>query len=366
MTFNAAQPDKSYFANTHQVGGIRTGTLDYPDTSGRTGSRVAFFNTGGGLRFTVALDRGADVVEAMYNQYSLAYLSPNGYKPPEHAYQRGSEWLASWSAGLITTCGPVSIGNAQGKIPGQEGVHGRFSNTPASIEAVSNADPARNKLDMSLAVVVSEARMFGPHVEIRRVYHCTLGSNVLRIHDTVSNLGNETMPHHYLYHCNFGYPLLGPGTRVIAKGKAFRNWARPGEGFMDPESKWMKQIKTISEPLDTHKGSGEHGMVLQPTADADGMCHVGLYNPSLKLAVEMIYPQKDLPNLANWQHLGPGGSYVTGIEPHYGALVARDDADYTRTKLEPGESREYDFSMQVREGEEAVAFADEYDGEITV
>ncbi len=366
MTYNPANPDASLFASTHQVGGIRTGTLDHPDTGGRTGSRVAFFNTGGGLRFTVALDRGADVVEAAFNQYNLAFLSPNGYKPPEHAYQQGSEWLASWPAGMITTCGPVSIGNPQGNIPGQQGVHGHFSNTPAAVESIQNADPGRGKLEMSLTAIISETRMFGPHVEVHRTYRCTIGKNELHLHDVATNRGNEPTPHHYLYHCNYGYPLLSPGTRVIAGGKVFRNWARPGSGFMEPDARLSTRMKTITGPLDSHTGSGEQGMVLNPTADEDGNAHVGLFNESLSLALEMIYPVEQLPNLANWQHLGPGGSYVTGIEPHYGTLVARDPKDYTSTVLEPGQSRKYDLTIRVHQGESAAQFASEHDGDLTV
>ena len=48
---------------------------------GGDGCRVAWVDTGSGLRFAVAL-RGGDIVEAFYNDLSLTYLSPNGYRPP--------------------------------------------------------------------------------------------------------------------------------------------------------------------------------------------------------------------------------------------------------------------------------------------
>ena len=71
--------DPNKFENIHQIGGIRTGTLD-------SGVRVALLDTGAGLRFTVALDRGGDIVDARYNQFALAYLTPNELLPPSHAY----------------------------------------------------------------------------------------------------------------------------------------------------------------------------------------------------------------------------------------------------------------------------------------
>lgn len=72
-----------------QLGGIRTGTLDADGAP----VRVAFVDTGSGLRFTVALDRGGDLIDAAYNDCALAYLTPNGLRPPSAAFHRGNEWL---------------------------------------------------------------------------------------------------------------------------------------------------------------------------------------------------------------------------------------------------------------------------------
>src|SRR5689334_4589658 len=87
--------DSNKFENVHQVGGIRTGTLDAvtPGALAGNATRVALFDTGSGLRFTVALDRGGDIIDATFNQHGLAYLSPNGLLPPNHAYHAGLDWL---------------------------------------------------------------------------------------------------------------------------------------------------------------------------------------------------------------------------------------------------------------------------------
>ena len=75
-------PDLAKFENVHQLGGIRTGTLGDPPV------RVALFDTGAGLRFTVALDRGGDIIDATFSQHGLAYLTPVGLVPPSHARLR--------------------------------------------------------------------------------------------------------------------------------------------------------------------------------------------------------------------------------------------------------------------------------------
>src|SRR6185503_6601393 len=106
-------PDPKKFENVHQIGGIRMGRLDSPGAGGADGTRVALIDTGSGFRFTVALDRGGDVVDASYNQFGLAYLSPNGLRPPSHAYHFENEWLRNWPGGLVTTCGPEYIGGSR-------------------------------------------------------------------------------------------------------------------------------------------------------------------------------------------------------------------------------------------------------------
>src|SRR3954462_3368875 len=123
--------DPRKFENVQQVGGIRTGLLDAPGAGGSAGVRVALVDTGAGLRFTVALDRGGDIVDASYNQFGLAYLSPNGLWPPNPAYHQGVEWLRGWAGGLITTCGPEFVGGPRAEATGQTSLHGRFSSSPA-------------------------------------------------------------------------------------------------------------------------------------------------------------------------------------------------------------------------------------------
>ena len=61
--------------NYTQIGGIETSVLD--NGPGK-GTRIAWINTGAGLRYKVVIDRALDIVDAFYNQYSLAWLSHAG------------------------------------------------------------------------------------------------------------------------------------------------------------------------------------------------------------------------------------------------------------------------------------------------
>jgi hypothetical protein len=65
--------------NPAQVGGIETSVLD--NGHGK-GTRIAWVNTGAGLRYKVVIDRALDIVDAFHNQHSLAWLSHAGVTAP--------------------------------------------------------------------------------------------------------------------------------------------------------------------------------------------------------------------------------------------------------------------------------------------
>ena len=344
--------DPNKFENVHQIGGIRTGTLDAPGAGGAAGTRVALVDTGAGLRFTVALDRGGDIVDASYNQFGLAYLSPNGLRPPSPAYHQENEWLRGWAGGLLTTCGPEFIGGSRIEGTTRTSLHGRYSNTPAVVETMRNPDPQRGIYDMEIGLVVRDTRVFGPVLEVRRTLRCTLGRPEIVIEDEVTNCSDTPSPHHWLYHCNLGYPLLDQGARFIYRGRA-QYWIVPppaGQDIVQPLSgAAMNRIKRVPAALAEHTGSGERGLIVTADPDQAGDCQVGLVNERLNLGIKFTYPAKAFPRLAHWQHYGPRGSFVSALEPFYGSLLgrARDKDPLVDAALAPGESRHYTLRLQV-------------------
>jgi hypothetical protein len=344
--------DLNKFENVHQIGGIRTGTLDAPGAGGAAGTRVAIVDTGAGLRFTVALDRGGDIVDASYNEFGLAFLSPNGLPAPSPAYHQGNEWLRGWPGGLLTTCGPEYIGGSRLEGAVTTSLHGRFSSTPARVETLRNPDPHRSRSDMEIGLIIRDTRVFGPVLEVRRTLRCSLGQPEIVIEDEVTNRGDTSSPHHWLYHCNFGYPLLDQGTRFIYRGRA-QYWVVPppaGQDIVQPLSEAaMNRLKRVPVALPEHAGGGERGLIVTTEPEADGDCHVGLINDRLKLGLELTYPAKSFPRMAHWQHYGPQGSYASALEPFYGSLLgrARDRHSLVDASLAPGESRHYRLRFRV-------------------
>jgi len=355
--------DTEKFEHVHQVGGIKTAAFDYPAPGGGQSCKVALVDTGAGLRFVVALDRGGDIVEAFYNQHALCYLTPNGYKPPNPAYNQDEDWLTGWPGGLLTTCGPQYIGPPRVEDDNIVDLHGRYSNTPAAIEMILNPDPHRGRHEMLIAMHVRDTRMYGPSIEVRRQIQCVLGVPEIHLFDQVTNRDNVKVAHNWLYHVNLGYPLLDAGAELIYKGKT-EVWIPDDATFTDAQ---LNKLKKVTGPKQEHCGTGSVVLLTDVPADRKGMTHVGLINRKLGLGFELEYPHADLPRFGNWQHFGPAGSYVTGIEPTSGSLKGKDNDDHPEAEqwLKPGETKNYHMTLRVLTEEKQFNALRKHDGKLT-
>lgn len=327
--------------NIAQVGGIETSVLD---NGPARGSRIAWVNTGSGLRYKVAIDRCLDIVDAFYNQHSLAWISHGGLTVPRPDAHMGIEWLRSFAGGLLTTCGLTHVGGPESDEKEHRGIHGRISNLPAEVESVIQPNPDKGKMDMSITAVVKESQVFGTRLELRRTITSTLGSAVIRIHDEVTNRGNLPSPHMILYHCNFGWPLVDEGTDIIYQG----NCVSRGFDFDNAVFNDKRNYKKCCKTLDSHRGSGEGCGFIDVKTDKKGVCQVGLVNRKLFLGLAMRYSKKQLPCLANWQHFGPG-EYTCALEPGTNPPIGQNKAKELKNliMLQPGETRKYHLEMEV-------------------
>ncbi|MHC4173115.1 MAG: aldose 1-epimerase family protein [Planctomycetota bacterium] len=327
--------------NYAQVGGIETSILD--NDLGK-GTRIAWVNTGSGLRYKVVIDRALDIVDAFYNQYSLAWLSHSGVTASRPDANRRLEWLYSFAGGLLTTCGLTHVGGPEADEFGQRGLHGRISNIPGRLESVVQPDLTEGKPRMSITAVVKQSRVFGPNLELKRTISSTIGEPSIRIHDIVTNVGNTPAPHMILYHCNFGWPLVDEGTEIVCKGK----WASRGMDMDNAVFNSKRNFRKCQKTLDSHRGGGEGCAFIDVVADKNRMCTVGLYNRGLGLALVMKYQKKQLPWLSNWQHWGPG-EYVTALEPGTNPPIGQTKARKQKKLIHiaPGKSRTYDLEMTV-------------------
>jgi hypothetical protein len=336
---------KNRISNAAQLGGIETSVLD--NGSGR-GTRIAWINTGTGLRYKVIIDRGMDIADAFFNHHSIAWLSYAGVLSPQPFANKGLDWLRTFFGGLLTTCGLSHVGGPEKDEYGERGIHGNISNIPAEIISIIQPDPLNGNMNMSITGILRESKMFGPSLELRRTISGTLGQPYLQIHDEVTNRANTPAPHMLLYHFNFGWPLANEGAHILWKGK----WTLPEREGDDRIFNNENDFHKCPPPIDIHKGTGEAVAFVDIEQDKNGECISGIYNPEIKLAVSIKFNKQQLPWLINWQHWG-SGEYVTGIEPGTNPPIGQSKARMNNELifLSPAETRSYDVRIDVMHDE---------------
>ena len=335
--------DPAKYINASQVGGIDAYTIDEGPARG---VRVLCFNTGGGLRYRVLVDRGLDIDQAFINQYSLSFLTYKGLTPPTRGLDRGLDWLKSFAGGLLTSCGPFNIGPPG--VDGDEelGLHGPHSNTAATIESVIQPDPHAGRMEMSVTGSIRYGAFYGPCVQLRRTITSRLGANAIDFLDEFTNAGNQSVPHAWLLHINFGYPLVDEGAELCYDSARVEPTDAP-----ESAARFRKRAdyKRIPGPQDRHRGPTSAVAYLFPNpTDRAGNAIVAIINRKLTLGVAIHYNTKQFTRLANWQHFGPR-EYVTALEPMNGTIAGRahDRAQGLLDDLRPGGTKTYSYRLEV-------------------
>lgn len=340
----------SYVGDMEQVAGIISARLD----SGRAaGVRALDFNCGDGMRFMVLPDRCLDIPHLEYRGVPLVWLSPTGIVAPEYYEPQGKGWLRSFFGGLLTTCGLTQVGTPCVDGDEQLGQHGRISNIAAE-EVAASATWQGDDYVLSVRGTMREASFYGEDLRLTRSITTQVGSRTISIHDRVENMGNQTTPFMILYHSNAGFPLLGPGARLIVADIE----VQPKD---DHSRAGLAEHTRYAPPTD---GWSEQNYWHNVRPNAEGYCEAAIVNESLELpfgrglGLAIRWRKDQLWNLVQWKQLGIG-DYVGAIEPANCHTLGRckERELGTLEHIAPHEVREFDVEYTVLVGgEEIVAF----------
>lgn len=331
---------KNKIANHHQIGGIETFIID--NGAGK-GSRIAWINTGGGLRFKVLIDRAMDIGEASLRQYNLSWLSHKGTAlSPASAMPSPNRWLDLFGGGLLTTCGLTHIGKAETDIYGERELNGSIGFQPAEIISVIQPDLTQDKPEMKLIGLIKESTPFGYQLELKRTISCKLGENSIQIEDIVTNTGNTVTPHMLLYHCNFGWPLVDEEAEIYWNGTV-ESRGLPADDLLFKTG----DFRHFRKPVEPNEKEGDACGFIDAIPDKDGLCRCGIINRKIGTAVQISYNPLQLPQLTNWQRWIKN-EYAVAIEPGTntpsGQAKARNDRQLIF--LAPGESKRYQLQIE--------------------
>lgn len=262
--------------SVEQIGGVR----DFTFNDGKMkGVRAIEINTGK-VCITVLPDRCMDIAQASYKGQAVSWISKTGITAPAFYEKDGKSWLRGFYGGLVTTCGLRNIG---GPVE-DHGLHGRIANTPAAKVSVY-ADWEGDKYIMRVSGEMRESAVFGENLVLKRTITAELFAESFTLEDTVVNEGFEEAKTVLCYHCNYGYPLVCEGAKLVGVQPEIADLTGPIHG---------KEEECIKVE---HEGT-------RATAGIENG-EIGAY---------ITYDRDTLPDFLVWKMLGES-EYVVGLEP---------------------------------------------------
>lgn len=300
-----------------QVASVRRIVLD---DGPERGVRALAFSTGGGLDFWVLSDRSLDVGPVWWRGAQLAWLSPGGFRSPaltDLDGEGGHGFNRSFS-GFLVTCGLDHIRQPVNGHP----LHGRLPFTPARLTGYGE-DWERDEAVLFCEGEVTQARIGGEALRLRRRIEAPVGGATIRIRDEVENLGASAWPQAMLYHFNLGYPAVATGSVVSLDGE------------------------TVVGPLAVPENGDPSGAVTLPVAVGRRVSST-VTTPSdgaADLSLAFCFDSATLPYIQLWRDLRPR-SGILAIEPCTSARNG-DGRSAPEKTIEPGERRAYAVDVTI-------------------
>ena len=296
------------------------------------GMRLFEINNGKGLQMTVAPDRACDITRLRFKGMNLSYMSPCGYVAPAYYDNVGTNWLQSFTAGFLTTCGLQAVGSPCNDEGEELPLHGSIANTPGEHAYWTEED---GKLVIN--GIIKDESIFGRKLRLIRKIVVSTEKNEFEIIDTIQNTGHQEEPLAILYHMNMGYPLLDedsvitiPSVEVIP---------RDDHAAEDLEN-WMH--------MQTPTPGYQERCYYHKYADNKGSASI--YQPKMNAGVEISFDASELDAFVEWKMMGVR-DYVLGLECGNCYPDGRDVMRKTGMLkfVQPGEEKTYRVKVAIKE-----------------
>lgn len=332
---------ESRIGSLAQVGGI----TEFRYAGGRAdGVRGIRIDTGR-LCVDIVVDRALDIARATLDGVPFVWRSANDIASPAYYDDGGDEWLRSFFGGWLTTCGLANFGPAGHDQWGKYGLHGRINNVPASDISVET-HWEDDRCIFEVRATLHESKALNANLILSRRWWTELGGVTMHLEDRVINAGSVRAPHMMLYHCNAGFPLVGPAARVHVSHVAVAPRDAQAHAGLDV---WNRG----AEP---QAGFAEQVFVHVPLACADGKARAAIVDSHAcedrGLGFELAYDPASLPALFTWRKLDHA-DYVMSVEPANTRAIqgrAYAAAQGVLPFLEPGEERRYRLDFTALSG----------------
>ena len=320
-----------YIGHEHQISGVEEHRL----VGGKgDGMRLFEITNGKGLEMTVSPDRNGDISRLRFQGINMSYLSPCGYVAPAYYDRTESNWLKSFTAGYLTTCGLQAVGSPcvdEGEVLP---LHGSIANQPAE-----HAYWEEDEKEIRIHTTTKDEVIFGRKLPLRRTIAVSKEENRFSIEDEIENTGDQTEPLEILYHMNMGYPLLDEDSVItIPSAEVLPRDDHAAEDIAN----WMHMEKPqagYQERCYYHKFP-------------DGKGFASIWQPKLNIGLEISFDAKELDGFVEWKMMGVR-DYVLGLECGNCYPDGRDVMRRTGMLkfLKPGEKKRYRVDVALKQGE---------------
>lgn len=304
----------------------------------------------GPLRFVSMADKALDVCEFEYRGENLTFLSKPGLNGRNQFDTNGQEALRSIMGGLFFTCGfenicgPHTTPEGSPYPAGDYPMHGRIRTTPAE-HVRSDAHWDGDDYVLEVAGEMREAELFGENMVLRRRISSRYGTPSITVEDEVTNESFRDEPLMWMYHCNFGWPLLAEGAQVVIPSRK----ATPRDETTAADTTAWDEIGA------PEANKPESVWIHELAADASGRSFAAIVNRALGLGVVLDFSAKDFPHFMEWKSMG-AGDYVVGLEPSNSSVYARGWHEQRGDlhMLAPQASERKSLTFTVIEGDAAI------------
>ena len=211
-----------YIGNIRQIAGAKR----YFIADGRgCGVECVDVRTGTGFEYTVMPGRGMDIYWCGYKGIPISYISKVGISSPSFFSGVKDQWRQCFPGGMLSTCGLGNVGSFCSDdnlgIGVQDfGQHGRISNLCAENISVKEKWQGEDAFYITIEGTLREAQLRAENYTLHRTVSSALGENCIHIYDTITNEDFLDRPCLFLYHVNFGYPVVDAGAKILIDKQA--------------------------------------------------------------------------------------------------------------------------------------------------
>ena len=328
-----------YTGNIQQIASVRP--VVYGD--GRAEDLRMIHLKSGYLEAAFMSSKCLDPAWISWRGLNLGFLPKQGLMGRDCCDVDGARAIRTIMPGSMFTCGLDNIHGAQ-TIDGKDyPTHGTIRTTPAE-KVCTDAYFDGDDYKLHISGEMREGALFGDNLVLRRTIDTTLGDKGFVIRDEVENQAFAPAPVSILYHCNFGYPLLEEGCRLVMPSVEIL--ARDEEARAGLET-----LYTMPAPIDN---APEQVVIHKMAADENGNTFAALVNDRLGIGLKISWNTDALPLLTQWKSPA-SGDYALAVEPTNTDFGGRKTAGDT---LAPLEKKSFFIGFTVLDGAEDIAQAE--------